>query len=100
MARGSARSWTPTFSNEMPLKQEELTLDSRRDILIGVKGPRAQMEEGSGEGWDLEGSEVAAARTGFSRKDFLMVKGQRSLKGILGLRSCFYPFEVRASWSG
>lgn len=39
MARGSARSWTPTFSSEMPRKQEELKLDSRKDILIGVKGP-------------------------------------------------------------
>lgn len=37
--KGSARSWTPTFSSEVPLQQEELKLDSMRDILIGVKGP-------------------------------------------------------------
>lgn len=42
--------------------------------------------------------EVAAARTGFSQ-DFLMDKGAEISEGDLGLRSCFYPFEVRASLS-
>lgn len=42
------------------------------------------MEEGSGEGWDLEGSEVAAARTGFSQKDFLMDKGTEIFEGDPG----------------
>lgn len=43
------RRWTPwprdlLGSSELPFQLDRLSLGSKRDILIGVKGPRAQME--------------------------------------------------------